>query len=84
MNYDILSYLPEDIETMKGQDILVDEFGTGAFSTFVVDGMSNKDVSTLKAKIEQVDHVNLFCGTTVWRTSVSRQICCRKNCRRYF
>ena len=45
VNYDILSYLPENIETMKGQDILVDEFGTGAFSTFVVDGMSNKEVS---------------------------------------
>lgn len=57
VNYDILSYLPEDIETMKGQDILMDEFGTGAFSTFVVDGMSNKEVSELKAKIEQVDHV---------------------------
>lgn len=57
VNYDILSYLPEDIETMKGQDILMDEFGTGAFSTFVVDGMSNKEVSDLKAEIEQVDHV---------------------------
>lgn len=57
VNYDILSYLPEDIETMKGQDILMDEFGTGAFSTFVADGMSSKEVSDLKAKIEQVDHV---------------------------
>lgn len=57
VNYDILSYLPEDIETMQGQDILVDEFGVGAFSTFVVDGMPNKDVSALKAEIEQVDHV---------------------------
>lgn len=67
VNYDILSYLPEDIETMKGQDILVDEFGTGAFSTFVVDGMSNKDVSTLKAKIEQVDHVK----SVLWYDSVA-------------
>ena len=57
VNYDILSYLPEDIETMQGQDILMDEFGTGAFSTCVVDGMENKDVSALKKKIEQVDHV---------------------------
>ena len=39
VNYDILSYLPRDIETMVGQDILVDEFGTGAFSMFVVEGM---------------------------------------------
>ena len=52
---------------MKGQDILVDEFGTGAFSTFVVDGMSNKDVSALKAKIENVDHVK----TVLWYDSVA-------------
>ena len=57
VNYDILSYLPEDIETMKGQDILVDQFGTGAFSMVVVEGMDFKDVSKLKARIEEVDHV---------------------------
>ena len=67
VNYDILSYLPENIETMKGQDILVDEFGTGAFSTFVVDGMSNKEISALKAKIEDVDHVK----TVLWYDSVA-------------
>lgn len=57
VNYDILSYLPKDIETMAGQDILVDEFGTGAFSMFVVEGMAPKDVSELRRKMEQVDHV---------------------------
>lgn len=57
VNYDILSYLPKDIETMVGQDILVDEFGTGAFSMFVVEGMEPKDVSKLRGEIEQVDHV---------------------------
>lgn len=57
VNYDILSYLPKDIETMKGQDILVDEFGTGAFSMVVLEGMDFKDVSALKAEMEQVDHV---------------------------
>lgn len=57
VNYDILAYLPKDIETMVGQDILVDEFGTGAFSMFVVEGMQPKDVVALKEKIEQVDHV---------------------------
>ena len=57
VNYDILSYLPKDIETMQGQDILVDEFGTGAFSMFVVDGMAPKDVEKVKADIEQIDHV---------------------------
>lgn len=58
VNYDILSYLPGDIETMEGQDILVDEFGTGAFSLFIVEGMPEKDVSALKSKIEDVDHVS--------------------------
>ena len=46
VNYDILSYLPKDIETMVGQDILVDEFGTGAFSMFVVEGMGPSVSST--------------------------------------
>ena len=45
INYDILSYLPEDIDTMKGQDILLNEFGTGAFSLLIVDGMEEKDVA---------------------------------------
>lgn len=58
VNYDILSYLPSDIETMQGQDILVDQFGTGAFSLFVVEGMDAKDVSNLKAQIEKVEHVD--------------------------
>lgn len=58
VNYDILSYLPKDIETMKGQDIMADQFGTGAFATFVVEGMEFKDVSSLKEKIEKVPHVN--------------------------
>ena len=56
-NYDVLTYLPEDIETMQGQDILVKDFGTGAFSMFIVDGMEDKKVSALKAKIENVEHV---------------------------
>ncbi len=67
INYDLLSYLPGDIETMKGQDILVDEFGTGAFSMFVVDGMEEKDVSALKAKIEDVDHVS----KVIWYDSLA-------------
>ncbi|MFR4515828.1 MAG: efflux RND transporter permease subunit [Dorea sp.] len=57
VNYDVLTYLPEDIETMQGQDILVKDFGTGAFSMFIVDGMEDKEVSALKAKIENVEHV---------------------------
>ena len=57
VNYDVLTYLLEDIETMQGQDILVKDFGTGAFSMFIVDGMEDKEVSALKAKIENVEHV---------------------------
>lgn len=57
VNYDVLTYLPEDIETMQGQDILVKDFGTGAFSMFIVDGMEDKEVSALEAKIENVEHV---------------------------
>ena len=57
VNYDILSYLPADIETMKGQDILVDEFGTGAFSMVVMEGMDFKDVARTKEAMEKVEHV---------------------------
>ena len=57
VNFDVLTNLPEDIETMQGQDILVKAFGTGAFSMFIVDGMEDKEVSALKAKIENVEHV---------------------------
>lgn len=58
VNYDVLYYLPDEIETMKGQDILVDEFGTGAYSMFICEGMPNKDVAALKKKIEDVEHVS--------------------------
>jgi len=67
VNYDILSYLPEDIETMVGQDILVDQFGTGAFSMFMVEGMEMQDVAKLKEKIENVDHVE----KVVWYDSIA-------------
>lgn len=57
INYDILSYLPDDIDTMKGQEILTDEFGTGAFSICVVEGMDAKGVAKLEEKIKKVSHV---------------------------
>ncbi len=57
VNYDILSYLPGEIETMKGQDVLVDQFGTGAFSMVVLEGMDFKDVAKVKEKMEEVEHV---------------------------
>ena len=66
VNYDMLSYLPQDIDTMKGQNIMVDEFGSGAFSEIIVEGMTDKQVSSLKSKVEKVDHVK----TVLWYDSL--------------
>ncbi|MCI5731240.1 MAG: efflux RND transporter permease subunit [Eubacterium sp.] len=57
INYDLLSYLPDSLETVSGQDTMVDEFGMGAFSMIVVEDMENKDVVALKEKLEKVEHV---------------------------
>lgn len=67
VNYDILSYLPEDIETMKGQDILLDEFGTGAFSFCVVEGMEARDISAMRQEMEEVPHVK----AVIWYDSLA-------------
>lgn len=75
VNYDILYYLPDEIETMKGQNILVDEFGTGAYSMFICEGMENKDVAALKEKIEQVEHVsNVVWYDTIMDLSVPMEM----------
>ena len=66
VNYDILYYLPDDIETMVGQDILMDEFGKGAFAMEIVEGMSTKDVAGVKKKIEAVDGV----AEVIWYDSL--------------
>lgn len=57
INYDVLTYLPKDTETMIGQDILVNDFGIGAFSMVIVENMPDKDVVKLKEKIKDIDHV---------------------------
>ncbi|MBR0381544.1 MAG: MMPL family transporter [Eubacterium sp.] len=57
VNYDLLSYLPESLDTIRGQNIMVDEYGIGAFSMVVVENMELKDVQKLEKKFEQVDHV---------------------------
>ena len=57
VNYDILYYLPSDIDTMQGQDILLDDFGKGAYAMVVVGGMNKSNVSKLVKKVEGVDHV---------------------------
>ena len=66
INYDVLSYLPDTLETVKGQDIMVDQFGMGAFSMIVVEDMELKDVAALKEEIENVDHVK----KVLWYDSV--------------
>ena len=66
VNYDVLSYLPETLETVEGQDIMVDEFGMGAFSMVVVEDMELKDAAALKEKIQNVDHVE----DVLWYDSV--------------
>ncbi len=67
INYDMLNYLPDTMETVIGQDELMEDFGKGAFSMLVVEGMSDKDVSELKKQIEQVEHVD----SVVWYDSVA-------------
>ena len=62
-----LSYLPDSLETVEGQDIMVDEFGMGAFSMVVVENMDLKDVAALKEKFQDVDHVK----DVLWYDSVA-------------
>lgn len=66
INYDMLNYLPDNIDTIEGANILLDDFGTGAFSMIVVEDMEDKDVVELKKRIEQVDHVE----KVLWYDSV--------------
>lgn len=66
INYDMLNYLPDDIETMKGQNILLEDFDKGAFSILMVEGMEPEEVSELKGQIEKVDHVT----SVVWYDSL--------------
>lgn len=58
VNYDVLLYLPDTMETVKGQDILLDEFNKGGFSMVMVEGMDKKETAALKKDIEKVDHVD--------------------------
>lgn len=67
INYDVLTYLPEDIETMQGQEIMTNDFGIGAFSMLMVDGMEDKDIVKLKEKVEKVDGV----ANVLWYDSLA-------------
>ena len=57
INYDILVYLPDDIETMKGQDILTEDFNMGSFSTVIVDGMKPKEILALEEEFKTIEGV---------------------------
>ena len=67
LNFDLLTYLPDSFETVEGQDILLEDFGKGAFSFIVVEGMDDADVKDLKEKIEDVPHVD----TVLWSDSLT-------------
>ena len=67
INYDMLDYLPEDMDTVIGQNELMEEFGKGAFSFIIVEDMADKDVAKLKAQIEQVEHVE----SVIWYDSLT-------------
>lgn len=66
INYDMLDYLPSDMDTVQGQTELLEDFGKGAFSFLVIEDMEEKDVAALREKIEQVDHVE----TALWYDSI--------------
>ena len=75
VNYDILSYLPKDINTMVGQDILKDDFGQGGFSLVMVEGMSDKDVAATADKIADIDHVsNVVCYQSLTDCTIPKEI----------
>ena len=67
INYDMLTYLPDNIDTVIGQDELLNEFGKGAFSMIIVEDMSDEDVASLKSQIEDVDHVE----SVIWYNSIA-------------
>lgn len=66
INYDMLDYLPGDMETVQGQNILLEDFGKGAFSFVIVEGMPDRDVAALREQIAQVDHVE----SVLWYDSI--------------
>lgn len=66
INYDMLNYLPDDMDTVIGQNALLEDFGKGAFSFIVVENMPEKDVAALQEKLESVEHVE----TVLWYNSL--------------
>ena len=67
INYDMLDYLPDSLDTVIGQDQLLEDFGKGAFSFIVVENMPDRDVATLCEKIKGVEHVE----TVLWYSTLA-------------
>ena len=67
VNYDMLNYLPDNLETVKGQEYLMKDFGKGAFSFLIIEDMDKKDVVKLEDKIKKIDHVD----TVLWYSDVA-------------
>ncbi len=67
VNYDLLNYLPENLDTVKGQRYLMEDFGKGAFSFLIIEDMESKDVVKLEDKIKKVDHVD----TVLWYADIA-------------
>ena len=67
VNYDMLTYLPSDMETVKGQNELLKDFNKGAFTFLIFENMPDKDVAALKEKVEKIEHVD----TVLWYDSVA-------------
>lgn len=75
VNYDILSYLPKDINTMKGQDILKEDFGQGGFSFVMIDGMSAKEVKETAEKFEEIEHVSsVVCYDSLTDLNIPKEV----------
>lgn len=76
VNYDILSYLPDNLDTIKGQDYLLDDFGKGAFSFLIFENMDDKDVAATEEKIKEIDHVDTVLWYDDLLTSQFQRKCC--------
>lgn len=75
VNYDILSYLPKDINTMVGQDILKEDFGKGGFSLVMVEGMPEKDIAKTADRIAAIDHVaDVICYESLTDLKIPKEI----------
>lgn len=76
VNYDILSYLPDNLDTIKGQDYLLDDFGKGAFSFLIFENMDDKDVAATEKKSKKLTMLIRFFGMMILPTSQFQRKCC--------